>query len=306
MPAGHFGVPQGRWRVFMWAAAPDQQLPALPGPTHNCVSFNVRLPGVVGVKAGLLPRCRGCPRCIAGTAVSGTQLRPCAAGAPRCWAGAPPCTPARAGLASLDPSSGPSGAAPAAPADAGQRQGAADDGGPHQRRADGRPTPAGEPPGGPPGARWRVHVRWWPAAPAALAGAAHVPLRLSRALGRSAAVVLLLCHRSCWATSSATCRRWTTTASTSACPTTPPRRPSRRWAGGRLPPAGLRCLRSGVLIEWACCWACYSWSENRLHLCPAPAPPPHGRPGCAASPSPGRRRAPTGWRRTTSTCGRTG
>lgn len=37
--AGNFGVPQGRWRVFMWTAAQGQQLPAIPKPTHNCVSF---------------------------------------------------------------------------------------------------------------------------------------------------------------------------------------------------------------------------------------------------------------------------
>ena len=41
LAAGNFGVPQGRWRCFMWAAAPGQQLPALPKPTHNCLDFNV-------------------------------------------------------------------------------------------------------------------------------------------------------------------------------------------------------------------------------------------------------------------------
>ncbi|KAI3428460.1 hypothetical protein D9Q98_007286 [Chlorella vulgaris] len=39
LAAGNFGVPQGRWRCFMWAAAPGQQLPAIPKPTHNCVDF---------------------------------------------------------------------------------------------------------------------------------------------------------------------------------------------------------------------------------------------------------------------------
>jgi hypothetical protein len=39
LAAGNFGVPQGRWRVFMFAAAPGQQLPAIPKPTHNCVKF---------------------------------------------------------------------------------------------------------------------------------------------------------------------------------------------------------------------------------------------------------------------------
>src|SRR5690349_10370019 len=32
--AGHFGVPQSRRRAFVWAAAPGQQLPQLPEPTH--------------------------------------------------------------------------------------------------------------------------------------------------------------------------------------------------------------------------------------------------------------------------------
>lgn len=32
---------QGRWRVFMFAAAPGQQLPAIPKPTHNCIKFQV-------------------------------------------------------------------------------------------------------------------------------------------------------------------------------------------------------------------------------------------------------------------------
>lgn len=40
--AGNFGVPQGRWRCFMWAAKAGQQLPAIPKPTHNCIRFNVR------------------------------------------------------------------------------------------------------------------------------------------------------------------------------------------------------------------------------------------------------------------------
>lgn len=40
--AGNQGVPQGRWRCFMWAAAPGQQLPAIPKPSHNCVDFQVR------------------------------------------------------------------------------------------------------------------------------------------------------------------------------------------------------------------------------------------------------------------------
>ncbi|EFN55234.1 hypothetical protein CHLNCDRAFT_52630 [Chlorella variabilis] len=39
LAAGNFGVPQGRWRCFLWAAAPGQQLPAIPKPTHNCIHF---------------------------------------------------------------------------------------------------------------------------------------------------------------------------------------------------------------------------------------------------------------------------
>jgi DNA (cytosine-5)-methyltransferase 1 len=39
LAAGNFGVPQGRWRCFMWAAAPGQALPPAPKPTHNCLDF---------------------------------------------------------------------------------------------------------------------------------------------------------------------------------------------------------------------------------------------------------------------------
>ena len=51
LAAGNFGVPQGRWRCFMWAAAPGQQLPALPKPTHNCVDFNVSRQPAGGAEA---------------------------------------------------------------------------------------------------------------------------------------------------------------------------------------------------------------------------------------------------------------
>jgi len=37
--AGNYGVAQGRWRVFMWAAKVGEQLPAFPEPTHLCRDF---------------------------------------------------------------------------------------------------------------------------------------------------------------------------------------------------------------------------------------------------------------------------
>jgi site-specific DNA-cytosine methylase len=43
--AGMFGVAQGRWRVFMWAARFGEQLPAFPEPTHNCRDFNCAVIG---------------------------------------------------------------------------------------------------------------------------------------------------------------------------------------------------------------------------------------------------------------------
>ena len=39
--AGDFGVAQGRWRCFVWGAAPGEQLPPFPKPTHNCLNFQV-------------------------------------------------------------------------------------------------------------------------------------------------------------------------------------------------------------------------------------------------------------------------
>lgn len=39
LAAGDFGVPQGRWRCFMWGAQRQEQLPAYPEATHNCRNF---------------------------------------------------------------------------------------------------------------------------------------------------------------------------------------------------------------------------------------------------------------------------
>ncbi|KAH7617097.1 putative DNA (cytosine-5)-methyltransferase 1 [Nannochloris sp. 'desiccata'] len=39
LAAGNYGVAQGRWRVFMWAAKVGEQLPAFPEPTHLCRDF---------------------------------------------------------------------------------------------------------------------------------------------------------------------------------------------------------------------------------------------------------------------------
>ena len=61
LAAGNFGVPQGRWRCFMWAAAPGQQLPAIPKPTHNCVHFQASC----GQGAGGRVRGRGQGACQA-------------------------------------------------------------------------------------------------------------------------------------------------------------------------------------------------------------------------------------------------
>lgn len=61
LAAGNFGVPQGRWRCFLWAAAPGQQLPAIPKPTHNCIHFKA---GSRRDSQAAAPRCVG-PRGMA-------------------------------------------------------------------------------------------------------------------------------------------------------------------------------------------------------------------------------------------------
>jgi|TARA_Y100000031_G_C8196705_1_gene374056 DNA (cytosine-5)-methyltransferase 1 len=35
LQAGHYGVPQNRWRVFIWGAKPGHNLPMFPAPTHE-------------------------------------------------------------------------------------------------------------------------------------------------------------------------------------------------------------------------------------------------------------------------------
>ena len=35
LQAGHYGLPQNRWRVFLWAAQGDLELPKFPKPTHS-------------------------------------------------------------------------------------------------------------------------------------------------------------------------------------------------------------------------------------------------------------------------------
>jgi DNA (cytosine-5)-methyltransferase 1 len=43
MAAGQYGVAQGRWRVFLWAARAGEQLPPFPEPTHNCRDFQANV-----------------------------------------------------------------------------------------------------------------------------------------------------------------------------------------------------------------------------------------------------------------------
>ncbi|MDA0320386.1 MAG: DNA cytosine methyltransferase [Proteobacteria bacterium] len=41
LQAGYYGLPQNRWRVFIWAAQTGERLPLLPTPTHSFVKNTV-------------------------------------------------------------------------------------------------------------------------------------------------------------------------------------------------------------------------------------------------------------------------
>ena len=45
--AGNYGVPQSRKRTIIWAAAPDEALPAWPQPRHvfHSPQLTINLPG---------------------------------------------------------------------------------------------------------------------------------------------------------------------------------------------------------------------------------------------------------------------
>ncbi len=59
--AGNFGVPQSRKRTFIWAAAPEEQLPAWPTARHvfRTPQLAINLPG--GVQYTAVPQLPGAP-----------------------------------------------------------------------------------------------------------------------------------------------------------------------------------------------------------------------------------------------------
>jgi DNA (cytosine-5)-methyltransferase 1 len=59
--AGNFGVPQSRKRTFIWAAAPEELLPAWPRPRHvfRTPQLTINLPG--GVQYTAVPQLPGAP-----------------------------------------------------------------------------------------------------------------------------------------------------------------------------------------------------------------------------------------------------